>query len=257
VLLFKSILDTDKEALRPDDKRRMPRYAVGSDFPFKTKLTLFQNGGVKVVDAKGKDWSVTLVNLSATGASVQMSMAAVGYQREACRFKLSRGDYLLEIPAAIAHFRCYSQYSLCGIAFNFPDAEMQRGYLQLLESVIIGSSLIRVAAVQDTPDRHKEQFGGSTSSALTVWRDAPGGQITSFDLRMHRYVVRWLEGSPELEVYGVDSADVSATPKVPPEFVTLTGDQLDEVRSLFSLAVPNLSRSVPDDVRQFLSGLVT
>ena len=97
----------------------MPRYALGDNFAFKTKLTLYPGG--KSTESKGKDWSVTPVNLSATGASVQLSMAAVAFFRaKPASLKFSHAEYLLEIPATIAHFRCCSQYSLCGIVFNSP-----------------------------------------------------------------------------------------------------------------------------------------
>ncbi len=244
------------DAPRPDDKRKSKRYTLSGDFPFRTKLTLFQNGGVKTSDAKGKDWSVTPVNLSATGASLQLSLAVVAYQREACRMKFSLGTFLLEIPATIAHFRCGSQFSLCGIVFNFTNAETQRSYLQLLESVSLGSSLTPVDAVQDTPDRHKEQFGDNPTAALSIWRDAPTGSITSFDLRMHNYVVRWIEGSPELDVSGLGEISPAEQRHSFPDLVSLSEAQHDEVRRLFSLTVLNMPKSMPEDVRKFFANLV-
>ena len=252
MLLFKSILEIDKAAVLPDDKRKMPRYVLNDNFAFKTKLTLFQNSGGIGNEGKGKDWSVTPVNLSVTGASVQLSLAAVAFQREKCQLKFSRGEYLLEIPATIAHFRCCSQYSLCGIVFNFPTPELQQAYLQLLEPLIIGSSLAPIEAVQDKPGSHKEQFGGNTFTELSVWRDSPEGQITGFDFRMRDYGVRWSEGAAELDVYGLGEADAAGLQ----ETIPLTETQHEEVRWLFCLAVPNLAKTVPLDVRRFLSALV-
>jgi hypothetical protein len=253
VLLFKSILEFDRAAVLPDDKRKMPRYVLNDNFSFKTKLTLFQNSGAKISDSKGKDWSVTPVNLSVTGASVQLSLAAVAFQREKCLLKFSHGEYRLEIPATIAHFRCCSQYSLCGIVFNFPTPELQQSYLQLLEPLIIGNSLAPSGAAQDTPGLHLEQFvGKNTTTTLSVWRDAPEGQITGFDFRMRHYGVQWADGAAELDVYGLGEADASGQQ----EAVALTETQHEEVRWLFCLAVPNLAKAVPLDVRRFLSALV-
>ncbi|MEO6994923.1 MAG: PilZ domain-containing protein [Lacunisphaera sp.] len=247
VLLFKSILEDEIAPATPDDKRRLPRYPVGDDFIFRTKLTLFQSGG------KGKDWSATPVNLSVTGASVQVSLAAVAFQREKCVLKFSHGDYHLELPGTIAHFRCYSQYSLCGIVFNFPDTESQQAYFQLLEPVAIGGSLKAVDVVQDAPGRPKEQYAaGNGSAALTIWRDEPENAIISFDFRMRQYGVSWTQGLAELEVYGL-SVDPTAAGE---DIVTLTDEQNEEVRWLFCLAVPNLSKAVPLDVRKFLATLV-
>lgn len=252
MLLFKSILDTPAENLSKDDKRRAPRFSISDSFPFRCKLTLFQHNGVKLPDGKGKEWSVNLANLSTTGASVQLSLAAVAFQREPCRLKLSRGDYLLEIPANIAHFRCCSQYSLCGIVFNFPDEELKHDYLQLLEPIVIGNSLAPAAAVQDMPGRHKEQFGSNPAAQLTLWRDDPAGQIVGFNLRMHQYMIRWTDGAAELEVTGLGEPD--QTGAAPP--VALTETQHEEVRWLFCLAIPNLPKTVPVDVRNFFTALV-
>ncbi len=248
VLLFKSILeaDTAAAAATANDKRKLPRYALGDDFIFRTKLTLFQSSG------KAKDWSATPVNLSVTGASVQLSMAAVAFQREKCQLKFSHGDYHLQLPATIAHFRCYSQYSLCGIVFNFPDQESQQAYFQLLEPVAIGGSLKPVEVVQDVPGRPKEKYAaGNGSAALIIWRDELGKSIISFDFRMRNYGVSWTKGLAELEVYGLEVDEASSE-----DVLSLSEEQNEEVRWLFCLAVPNLSKAVPLDVRKFLATLV-
>ena len=256
MLSFKHITDTDAAVGLAGDKRKGLRYGLSENFPFKTKLTLFQNNGAKTAEAKGKDWSATVVDLSASGANLKLSLAAVAFQREVCRLKISRGDYLIEIPATVAHYRCGAQFSQCGIAFNFPNAEVQEAYLQLLEPIIIGNSLIPMQAEQDTPGRHKEQFGNGSSTSLSVWRDAPGGQITGFDLRMHRFVVRWNEGATELDVAGLGDADAASENPAALPLVPLTETQHEDLRWLFCLAVPNLSESVPLDVRNFLAALV-
>lgn len=251
MLLFKSILEGKSDVAGADDKRKAPRYPLGDSFAFKTKLALFQHNGAKLPEEKPKEWSATAVNLSATGASVQLSMAAVAFAKEKCRLKFSRADYVLEIPATIAHFRCYSQYSLCGVVFNFPNAEIQQAYSQLLEPVVLGSSLARIEAVQNTPGQIMEQFVG-VNSTLTIWRDGPEGPITGFDFRMRKYAVRWAEGEAELKLHAVTDDKVGG----PDELVSLTGEQHDEVHWLFCLSVPNLSKAVPVDVRKFLSGMV-
>ena len=255
MLLFKKILETEATAFRPDDKRKLPRYAVGEGFQFKTILTLF-SGDKGTTGRKGKDWPVTVVNLSATGANVRLSLAAVAFQREHCSLKFSLGDYHLEIPGMLAHFRYGARHSLCGIHFSFPDAETHHSYLQLLEPVFIGDSLIPFPAGDETPDRHTEHYGGNPLTTLTVNREAPGGAIIGFDLRMRHYMVGWVKGSPELEVYGLGEADPSAEPSAAPPLVALTPEEEEEVRWLFCLAVPNLTKAVPADVRAFLAALV-
>ena len=70
------------------------------------------------------------------------------------------------------------------------------------------------------------------------------------------YGVRWMEGSPELELYGVAEVDLSNSSPATARTVPLTEAQSEEVRWLFCLSVPNLSEAVPGDVREFLGSLV-
>ena len=262
MLFFKNILNFSKDMVKVHDKRGAPRYTVGHPFPFKSIVTLIGHdveGKPIPGEEQGQDWSGRLCNLSATGASIQMHSAALAIRGESCKFKLSLDGYLLDIPGTVAHFRCYPQYVLCGIAFKFPDFNIQKGYLQVLEPVSIGASLERVDAKkirQNTPGVLKEQFRNKSYALLTVSRQDPGGEIQSFDFRMNNYGVRWGTGMAELEKYGVNEAKsagkkVSATP-----FRKLTEAQQEEVRWLFCLAVPNLPSAVPADVRKFLGQLV-
>jgi len=262
VLLFKRILNFSKEAAAPGDKRVIQRYPVGHPFPFKAVITLIGHDGEGrpiLDDAKGQDWAGRLTNLSSSGASIQIHQAAIGSRGEPCRFKLSIDSYVLEIPATIAHFRAYSQYALCGFSYHFPDTETQAAYLQVLEPVSIGASLVPVDSKkvkQDTAGLHKEQFRGSETSLLTVWRQPAGNSIYSFDFRMNDYGVRWSEGMTEVEPYGLAKAGTPGKKTASP-FVHLTEAQLEEVRWLFCLAVPNLAKAVPQDVRKFMTQLVS
>jgi len=250
-LQTKHIQSADKKPSKPGDNRRAERYPVGGRFPFKVELTLFPNGP----GAKGKDWHTTAVNLSASGAKVELSLAAVAFPEESCQLKFKTGGYDLKIPATIAHFQCSSKSSVCGVSFNFPDDATRKAYSQLLEPVMVGASLVPISTIQDTPDRFKERFGGDRSTQLTVWRTEKGGQITAFDMRLFNYGVRWAEGSAELELYGVGEVDLS-NPNATPPTAPLTEAQSEEVRWLFCLSVPNLSEAVPADVRHFLGSLV-
>jgi PilZ domain len=261
VLLFKRILNFSKESVQPGDKRQIQRYAVGQRFPFKAILNLTGHDGEGkpiLNDEQGQDWAGRLVNMSASGASIQVHSAAIGSRGEPCRFKLSLDNYRLEIPGTIAHFRTYPQYTLCGFSFNFPDFETGKAYRQLLEPVSIGASLVPVDAKkvkQDTEGLQKEQYRGTAAALLNVWRQAPGGGIHSFDFRMNDYGVRWSEGRTEVEAYGMFKITPSGKKPASP-FVQLTEVQHEEVRWLFCLAVPNIAKTVPSDIRKFLAELV-
>ncbi len=260
MLFFKKILNFDKNTVLSSDKRGAPRYTVGYPFPFKSIVTLIGHDGEGNPipgDEKGQDWSGRLCNLSATGASMQMHSAAIAIRNEPCWFKLSLDSYLLEIPGTVAHFRTYPQYVLCGVSFRFPTMDTQKAFLQVLEPVSIGATLEVVdpkKVKQDTPGLHKEQFRNEGNALLSVWRLGPGGEIQSFDFRMNSYGVRWSVGMTELETYGINESKrkVTASP-----FARLTDAQQEEVRWLFCLAVPNLPKCVPADVRKFLGALVS
>ena len=261
--LFKRILNFTKETAPPSDLRGAPRHAVGQTFPFKAVMTLAAHegeGNPIEGDEQGQDWAGRLTSLSSTGASIQLHAAAAAIRRETCHFNLSLDGYLLEIPGTVAHFRCYPQHALCGFSFKFPSFDVQKSYLQVLEPVAIGASLAPVDAKQvkqDAPGLLKEQFSGH-NSVLTIWRQDPGGELHGFDLRMQEYGVRWSEGQTELQTYGVapTEAPVGKKPAPPPVYIKLTDAQQEEVRWLFCLAVPNLNKSVPQDVRKFLGKLV-
>ena len=261
MLLFKRILNFKKETAPPGDKRQIQRHTVGHPFPFKAIVTLLdhdEDGKPITKDERGQDWAGRLVNLSETGASIQLHSAAVGHRGESCRFRLSLDKYVLDMPGTIAHFRTFPQYMLCGFSCAFPDFETQKAYLQLLEPVSIGAALAAVDTKkvrQDADGLRKEQFSGGAASVLDVWRLVANGEIHSFDFRMNDYGVRWSDGMTEVEPYGVTKASPSAK-KTGAPFVHLSESQLEEVRWLFCLAVPNLARAVPSDIRKFLTKLV-
>jgi hypothetical protein len=260
VLLFKRILNFSKAVVYRREKRKDQRSAAGHPFPFKTVLTVLghdSEGRTVQQDSQGVDWAGRLANLSASGASIHLHSAATGARGDRCRFSFSRDDYLLSIPGTIAYFRAYPQYMLCGLKFNFNNFDTRKAYLQLLEPVIVGASLAPVDAKkvnQDSAGLHKLQFKGSTPALLTVWRQAPGGKLHSFDFRMNDYGVRWSEGMPEVEAYGMETLNSSGRKTAPP-YLPLTTAQLKEVRWLFRLAVPNLSEAVPRDIRKFMASL--
>lgn len=258
VFLFKRILNFTKLGGWASDKRKAQRYTVGHPFPFKTVLTLLgqDSEGRKITDDdEGVDWAGRLVNLSASGANIQLHSAANGARGGRCRLKFSRNNYLLTIPGTIAYGRTYPQYMLCGFSFIFPDFEARKAYLQLLEPVSIAASLAPVdlhKVKQDTAGLHKEQFKSPTAASLTVWRHAPGGPVQKFDFGMNDYGVRWTEGMAAVESYGAPPGNRSA----PTSFVKLTEAQQIEVRWLFCLAVPNLAKAVTPDIRKLLARLV-
>lgn len=251
MLFFKRILNFTPDAIAQREKRRATRYPIGQAFPVKAVLNITGRDGegfiIKANARSGQDWGGWMLNLSSTGASMQLHPAALTARGEACRFMLTFENNKLVIGGQVAHFRAYPNYSVCGISLDFPDTETQKAYLQLLEPVMIGASFKPVDSKrvkQDTPDLKKEQYRGDSDSQLTVWRAAEGNVIWGFDLRVGPYGVAGTSESPELEVTA--TAGAKEGPK-------LNAGSQGEVRDLFHWIVPNLSKSVPADVRKFLA----
>ncbi len=261
MLLFKRILGSAKPETKSADKRNAPRYAVGATFPFKAVLVLLvhdEDGNPTADKNHTQAWGGRLVDLSESGANIQINAAAIARRGEACSFKLGAADYQLEFTGTIAHFRTHPQHATCGFLFEFRDREIQKAYLQLLEPVSIGASLIVAdpkKVTQDTAGLVKDQYSGRANALLTVWRRIDAKGIYSFDFRMNAYGVRWSEGMTEVEPYGLSKLNLEGE-KTDSPFVHLTANELDDVRWLFCLAVPNISKAVPLDVRKFLATLV-
>jgi hypothetical protein len=262
MLLFKRILNFTQNSVAASNKRNAERYTVGAKFPFKATVTLIRHDqfGVPVPnDESGQDWIGTLNNLSASGASIQLHSAALASRGQACCLKLSLDDYVLEIPGTVAYFRTYPNHTVCGFSFGFDYFETQKAYLQILEAVALGASLVpeKASSVkQDTYGLIKEVHRGKGDAKLTIYRKEEDRSIHSFDFRMNDYGVRWTSGLTELETYTTQETPASARKTRAPMGPGLTPAQQDEVSWLFCLAVPNLPKSVPADVREFLSQLV-
>ncbi len=261
MLLFTQIL-TDREAAATSaEKRRAERFAIGPAFPVETVLTLRARDTQRnLIDdpRRTQAWGARLKNLSAIGASVYLSTAAIGYRGEECRVKLSLAKHVIEIAGAVVHFRVLPQYSSFGIRFTFTDETTRAAYLQLLEPVKLGALLVRADETktrQDETGLFREEYDGQAGTKLIVWRPSPNAALQGFDFRMNRYGIRWTQGMPKLEPYGLAPGE-SADKKSGPLFLALNEKELTEVRWLFCLSVPNLSKAVPLDVRNFLARLV-
>ena len=183
VLPFKQISNIGTNIAAEANKRKGSRFEINPTFPIKATISLIDRSGRASPRpgtrpsfrpstrpgfsprAKGiawKDWTATLVDLSTTGANLHLNLAAVGFSDDLCRVKLSLGSYHLEIPGTVVHFGCFTRHATCGLQFNFPDAETQKAYFQLLEPVVIGTSLAPVEAKPDSTGLHKEQYAGKT-----------------------------------------------------------------------------------------------
>jgi hypothetical protein len=250
VLFFKRILNFSPEAVAAGEKRRNKRYAVGQAFPVKAVLTLTGRDGegvkINTPGQAGQDWGAWMLNLSGNGASMQLHPAAVTDRGDVCTMSLTFGKSTLAIRARVAHFRATTKFTLCGVSLEFPDAETQKAYLQVLEPVILGTSFKPTDSKQvkqDTPDLLKEQYLGDSGARLTIWRTAADSSIAGFELLVGYHSIT---GTPDS-----DGLDISAIDGAPPAETTAAARE--EVTRLVRWIVPNLPKSMPSDVRKFLA----
>jgi len=253
MLLFKRILNFTKSSVADSEQRGAERYPVGAAVQFKATVSLLRHDASGKADPRGRqspDAAGKVLNLSTTGASVQLPPDAFAHHGEDCRFKLTLADYHLDIAGKVAYFRSYPAHATCGVAFEFDFFEVRKAYLQFLEAVAIGASLAPLKAGEIKPDAtglDKEVYRGKDGAQLTVWRQETDGDIQRFDFRMNDYGVRWATGLSELETYASGRKGAEGE---------LTRAEHDEVSWLFCLAVPNLAKAVQADVRKFLAALV-
>lgn len=264
MLLFKKILDFQKSDGGLLDKRGAKRYAVGAKYPLKAKINLSARDGEGNALPANKgapmDWGCQLVNLSTSGANIRLHPAAVAGAGEPCTFKLELDNRLFETPATVAHFRTAPQYVTCGVVLNFPDPYTRKAYLQMMEPVVIGSTLAPVGSgkvKQDLPGLVKEQYEGESETMLSVWRDASGKNPKLFEILLHDYCVRGNTELPGLKISYRDGTRVAKKASRPAFPVALPSSLKVEVRQLFQLVVPNLGKAVPAEVRRFLELFVT
>jgi hypothetical protein len=258
MLLFKKILDFKKLTSDASDKRGNKRYPVGSKFPIKAKLTLpgRDSEGNRLPAGRNStaDWGGQLADLSSSGANIRLHPAAVAEVNDRCCLMLELDNKLFEIDAAVAHFRTNSQHAACGIILRFADSYSRKAYLQLMEPMVIGSSLEPVVTkvTQDRPGLLKQLFQGEPGSELKVWRDEEARNPRHFELIIHDYHVRGSTEFAGLQIGYRDGAKVGRRVSRPSIPIPMSADHQDEVRRLFQFIVQNLGKGVPADVRKFL-----
>lgn len=259
MLLFKKILDFQKTDGGMLDKRGAKRYPVGQKFQLKAKITLPARDGEGNALPVGRgvpmDWGGQLVNLSTTGASIRLHPAAVASGGDSCTLKLELDHRLFESEGHVAHFKVSPQYVTLGIVLTFADNYTRKAYRQFMEPVVVGSTLEPLPASkvkQDLPGLVKEQYTGESESVLSVWRDASGKNPKLFELLLHDYCIRGNTELPGLKIGYRDGAKVGKKVSRPSFPLSLPPGLKVEVRQLYQLVVPNLSKAVPPEVRKFL-----
>ncbi len=259
MLLFKRILDFQKSEGGLLDKRGAKRYAVGAKFPLKAKITLSARDGqghaLPAVKSAPMDWGGQMLNLSSSGVSIRLHPAAMAASGETCCLRFELDHKLFELEATIAYYRVGPQYVSCGLVLKFPDAYSQKAYQQLMEPVVIGTTLEVIAAArvkQDVPGLHKEQYHGESETVLSVWRDSAGKNPKMFELLMHDFCIRGNTEMPGLKISFREGAKVGKRLSRPAIPIAMSRDHQTEVQQLFQFVIQNLGKGIPAELKKFL-----
>src|SRR5882757_1783372 len=99
------------DAKTKESQRKQTRYVVSEDCRLKGSIRIRSSDEASA----NKDWPGTLVDMSAGGAHIQISMAAVAFIGDSCVLKLSLGAVKIEMRGSLAHYICSARYSVCGV----------------------------------------------------------------------------------------------------------------------------------------------
>lgn len=228
-----------------ESKRKQVRYAVSEDCRLKAAILIRSSDSATA----SKEWTGTLVDLSAGGAHVQVSLAAVAYEGDSCVLKLSHGGRKVEIRGILAHYICSARYSVSGVRFDLSFSGADKALEPYLKA-IVASSTLKPGDTGTEPERYREEYNGPGNTKLTVWRNnKPERAVVAFDYAMARYAAALsgagLDMFKNKERVGFRALEGGGT-------VPLTSEQTLDARWEFSLAASNLPKTVPPDIRKFL-----
>jgi len=237
------------DAKSGESKRKHARYAVSDDCRLSASITIRSSDA----GTASKDWLGTLVDVSATGAHIQISMAAVAFPGDSCLMKFALGKQKVEVWGKLAHYICSARYSVCGVKFDAPFERLDKTFQSMFRAIMASSTLKGGAVDSDMPGRYKEEYRGPGFTKLVVYRDnKPERAIVGFDYTMARFAAN-------LPVAGANMFEnkQAVTFRAAPNEsgatgAPVTGTAAEEARGEFNLAASNLPATIPPDVRKFL-----
>lgn len=232
-----------------ESKRKHVRYEVSDDCRLRGSIRIKSSDQATA----NKDWSGTLVDMSAGGAHIQISLGAVAYNGDACVLTLAHAGVKMELRGILAHYVCSARNSVCGVKFDSFSTGWDKGYQPYFKAIVASSTLKGGAAGSDVPGRYREEYRGPGHTKLEVWRDnKPERALIGFDYTMARYAAALMTVGPDMfqnkSAVGFRAAPTeSGAPGGP-----LTKAQEAEARWEFSLAASNLPKAMAPDIRRLL-----
>jgi hypothetical protein len=230
-------------------KRKHVRYAVSDDCRLKAAIRLRSSDQATA----SKDWPGMLVDMSAEGVHIQISLGAIAATGDSCVVKLSLGAVKTELRGILAHYVCSSRYSVCGVRFDFHTSGADGAYLPYFKAIVASATLKGGSTESDRPGQYKEEYRGPGHTKLVVWRDnKPERAVVGFDYTMARYVATLATAGADMFKNKAAVTFRAAPTEKGGSGSALTQSQEAEARWEFNLAASNLPAAIPPDVRGFL-----
>lgn len=234
------------ETKTKESQRKEVRYAVSDDCRLRASILLKDSDEASA----NKEWPGTLVDMSAMGAHIQISLGAVAYIGNSCVVTLAHGGIKTEVRGILAHYVCSARHSVCGVRFNFTSAGADKTYVPFFKAIVASASLTAGPAGAESPGRYHEEYLGPSHAKLEVWRDKEGGTLTDFDYTIARYRASLTAAGTDMfknkEQVRFKSAETGATG------APLSRSQEAEARWEFSIAASNLPKAIAPDIRRLL-----
>ncbi len=226
--------------------RKEVRYAVRDDCRLRATIRLRSSDE----SSSNKEWPGTLVDMSATGAHIQISLGAVASIGDGCLLTLSHGGMKVELRGTLAHYICSARYSVCGVKFDTYSGGWDKVYQPFLKAIVASAALTAGPAGTESAGRHREEYRGPDQALLVVWRDQQGGTLTDFDYAMGRYGAAltaagadMIKNKEKVLFRAVGSGHTG---------MALSRAQETEARWEFSIAASNLPKDIAPDIRRLL-----
>ncbi|RXK54954.1 PilZ domain-containing protein [Oleiharenicola lentus] len=247
MLFFKRILEVTKSA-SASDRRGGARYAVKPGFPIKTVLNILgrdeQGHLLQSRDGQGWDWTGRLLDISFSGARMQMPRTVAAMRGDCCHLKIDVQGYEVTVPAKIAHIADRRDSFVFGLSLNTPASASAPAFHQLVELIALGATLQPVRPIQpDDSGYLVEEYAGELGSRLVIWRHLAGRDVAAFEFKLKDCLVRGLAGRNQLECLS-GGQEAGARP--------VSGPKGEEIQRLYQWVVCNLAPAVPADVCEFL-----
>jgi hypothetical protein len=230
-------------------KRKQTRYAVSEDCRLRGSIMIRSSDPASA----NKDWPGTVVDLSAGGAHIQISLAAVAFEGDSCLLKLSHGTVKAQVWGKLAHYVCSARYSVCGVKFDANLGGTEKAYAQIFQTIVASATLKGGVVDSDMPGRYKEEYRGPGHAKLIVYRNnKPERAIVGFDYTMGRFAANLATAGANMfenkqaVTFRAAPNDSGATG------APVSGTQETEAKWEFGLAASNLPAAIPADVRKFL-----